>query len=123
MDSEKQKISDATNGVTPGLENASAPGPAGQSGQHTSYWVLKEEERAKGFVRPVRDTYYHIECKNPTTMSKPIAETYARSPNYYGSTFCTHCKDHFPVGEFRWSPVVMLPESWKNGDMEDVLGS
>ena len=38
-------------------------------------------------------------------MSQAIAETYARDPGFYGSTFCTACGGHFPVGaegEFVW---------------------
>jgi len=37
--------------------------PAGvdpQSGQHRGHWILSEEERKKGFVRPVRLSYKHI---------------------------------------------------------------
>jgi hypothetical protein len=126
-------------------------------GQHVDHWVLCAEERAKGFVRPVRDSYEHIgrpAPKNPlfdltdeqkamfgdldyvkfekyrdrpgpigrywtqaeldkvgkgcgtvTSMPQAIAETYARSPGYYGSTFCCGCRDYFPVGrdgEFVW---------------------
>jgi hypothetical protein len=29
-------------------------------GQHSKYLVLSEEERNKGFVRPVRDSYIHV---------------------------------------------------------------
>lgn len=37
-----------------------APGPIDPStGQHSQYWVLCAEERAKGFVRPYRDRYIH----------------------------------------------------------------
>lgn len=39
---------------------------------------------------------------NPTTMGLAISETYARDPRFYGSTFCSFCKVHFPVGEFVW---------------------
>ena len=38
-------------------------------------------------------------------MARAIAETYARDPFFYSVTFCTHCRDHFPVGqdgEFTW---------------------
>jgi hypothetical protein len=38
-------------------------------------------------------------CGTMTTMSRAIAETYARDPKYYGSTFCCECRGHFPVGE------------------------
>lgn len=38
-------------------------------------------------------------CGAVTTMARAIAETYARDPKFYGSTFCVRCKDHFAVGE------------------------
>ena len=38
-------------------------------------------------------------CMAKTTMSREIAETYARSPGFYGGTFCVRCRKHFPVGE------------------------
>jgi hypothetical protein len=41
-------------------------------------------------------------CQTETKMSLPIAETYARDPKFYGSTFCCGCQAHFPVGEFQW---------------------
>ncbi len=123
--------------------------------QNKVYLVLSEEERAKGFVRPVRTSYTHIGiagpkqplrdlteeekeryskygyvkfesypkdesaltgkfwtqkeldnigkgCKTVTTMSQAIAETYARSPRFYGATYCCTCRQHLPVGEFVW---------------------
>ena len=140
-------------------EHTSARGDLRPDGQHESYWVLSPEERAKGFVRPVRRSYLHvgIRPKNPTrpltaeetdrhsgrdyvafepypdhetatgrfwtqeqltggcravtTMSQALAETYARDPSFYGSTFCCICSDHFPVGEFTWK------------DTDEVVGS
>lgn len=38
-------------------------------------------------------------CGGVTTMGDTIAATYARDPQFYGSTFCCHCRAHFPVGE------------------------
>lgn len=67
------------------------------------YLVLSEEELKKGFVRPVRRTYIHDVCGTMTTMNQTIAETYARNPNFYGFTYCIHCKKHLPVGEFTWA--------------------
>lgn len=64
--------------------------------------TLTDAERAKGFVRPVRRTYIHKKCGRTTTMGALIAETYARDPKFYGETFCVECRDHFPVGQFRW---------------------
>lgn len=122
--------------------------------QNDVYLVLSEEERAKGFVRPVRRAYQHVGvrpqyplrdmtsdekrrfpdfdkveekehgsrywrqadldragCNEVTIISLAIAETYARSPHFYGSTYCTHCQMHRPVNEFVWT------------DDETVVGS
>lgn len=74
--------------------------------QNSKYLVLSNEEIAKGFVRPVRTSYKHISCGTVTTMGLAIAETYARNPHFYGSTYCVHCAMHRPVGEngeFIWT--------------------
>lgn len=73
------------------------------NGQQKGYVVLSEEERAKGFVRPVRQTYIHKKCGFATTMGLTIAETYARKPKFYSGTFCCRCKEHFPLVEFVWA--------------------
>lgn len=102
MDKEKIKISSTVSGkpATEGYENMSAPAPINlDTGMHKDYWVLSEEERAKGFIRPVRYSYRHLVCGAVTSMHKSIAETYARDPSYYGATMCLMCKGHFPVGE------------------------
>lgn len=120
------------------------------------YLVLSEEERSKGFVRPVRHTYIHTGirpeyplrdldedekaryyrygyikyeeypashslagrywtkemlesgCGTATTMGQALAETYARKPDFYGSTWCCHCKRHIAVYEFRWEDGSVL---------------
>ena len=76
-----------------------------KNGQQEGYVVLAEEERAKGFVRPLRFSYTHEKCGTSTRMGQTIAETYARNPYFYGGTFCCGCDTHFPVGpkgEFVW---------------------
>jgi hypothetical protein len=165
----------------PNTEGTGAPGrisPA--SGQHTDYWVLSAEERAKGFVEPVRKSYRHVGISGPkpgalrdlnaeekerygkydyvkfetyekghksaavgrfwtqtqldsvgkgcgavTSMSSTIAETYARQPEFYGSTFCVNCGTHLRVGEdgeFVWEGTRQrvgtrgkppTPEEWR----------
>lgn len=121
------------------------------NGQQEDYLVLCPEERAKGYVRPYRDTYRHVGirpkypvrdltddekarydqfgylvfeaypeseapatgrfwtaaqlksgCGGVTSMSQPIAETYARNPKFYSGTFCVGCGKHFPLEEFVW---------------------
>lgn len=95
----------------PRLGHGSDDAPIG--GQHDVYLVLSEEERAKGFVRPVRRAYVHVGapdgshpgCGSVTTMGQALSETYARDPHFYGSTFCVRCDMHRPVGangEFVW---------------------
>lgn len=74
-------------------------------GMHADYIVLSDDERAKGFVRPIRRTYLHQKCGSTTTMGTKLAETYARDPKFYGATFCCSCNNHYPVGadgEFVW---------------------
>jgi len=139
-------------------ENPSVPTDEKRpDGQFADHYVLSPEERAKGFVEPVRDSYIHVGiagprfplvdlsdeqrenfadeyakyepypeserpavgrywsqtdldrvakgCGTKTTMPQSIAETYAREPGYYGSTFCCGCGGYFPVGrdgEFIW---------------------
>ena len=162
MDKDKRAISTTTNGLPPypGFEEQGAPAPIDPAtGQHRAYWVLSVEERAKGFVRPLRFSYVHTgeqpryplrditeeernrdiasrgnsdpyvkfeaypesespvtgrfwtqkqldnrrRCGGTTIMGQALGETYARDPNYYGSTFCAVCGTHFPVREFLWT--------------------
>lgn len=81
------------------------------TGMQKGYVVLSAKERAKGFVRPVRNTYVHVGppggtgCGTVTLMGTALAETYARDPFFYSGTYCYQCKSHFPVGpngEFVW---------------------
>jgi hypothetical protein len=74
-------------------------------GQQVDYLVLTQEERSKGFKRPLRRAYRHIRCGAVTTMGIALCETYARCPDFYSGTFCCACGQHFPVGaegEFVW---------------------
>lgn len=73
-----------------------------ETGMQKDYVVLNEDERAKGFVRPVRNSYFHNSCKSVTQMGKALAETYARDPKFYNGTFCSTCREHFPLNEFVW---------------------
>ena len=92
------------------------------TGLQKDYVVLSAQERAKGFVRPYRDSYIHVGaggaeidptdpaksglkgsgCGVLTKMHREIAETYARDPSFYSGTFCVGCRKHFPLEEFVW---------------------
>ena len=73
-----------------------------ENGQQQGYVVLCPEERAKGFVRPYRDSYIHTTCNTVTKMGRSLSETYARDPYFYSGTFCCTCRAHFPLTEFVW---------------------
>lgn len=64
----------ATDGIDPDYAGGGAPkGINPATGQHESYWTLSEEERAKGFIRPVRRGYRHV-GKQPTYETRPLTE-------------------------------------------------
>lgn len=90
--------------------NPDFAGPAPQppdpmTGQYRDYWVLSPEDRAKGFMRPVRLSYRHDRCGKSTKMNQAIAESFARDVSFYSHTYCATCGNHYPVGprgEFTW---------------------
>lgn len=90
------------------LIDGSAPSPGytdiQEDGKQIDYLVLCPEERAKGYVRPVREEYRHTKCGGVTRMARALAETYARDPKFYDGTFCCICRTHFPVADFTWEP-------------------
>lgn len=89
----------------PRLTRGADPADGGPVAQAEVYLVLSDADRAAGFVRPVRLSYWHETCGAVTTMNRQIAETYARDPGFYGSTYCAICRQHRPVGadgEFYW---------------------
>lgn len=89
----------------PRLTRGADPADGPHVEQAEAYLVLSAEDRAQGFVRPVRRSYWHTVCGTVTRMSQAIAETYARQPSFYGATYCVACGKHRPVGadgEFHW---------------------
>lgn len=97
-----------------------APGPAQslrdltpeETEQYQSYGYVKFEPYPAE-QRPLTGRFWTAEqlaaigrgCGVKTTMGPALAETYARNPAFYGSTFCCGCQKHLPVGaagEFVW---------------------
>lgn len=92
------------------------------TGQNEVYLVLSEEERKKGFLQPVRDTYIHEKCGVATHMGTALAETYARDPWFYGGTFCVGCQMHRPLEEFHWRDgEPMAPAQWSDEKLQAVM--
>lgn len=70
------------------------PYPTGYKGSSTGrFWTQQQLDKVgKG-------------CGVQTRMPPLCAETYAKDPGYYGSTFCCGCNEYLPVGadgEFVW---------------------
>lgn len=58
---------------------AAAPAPIDPStGMHKDYWILSDEERAKGFVRPVRDMYRHVGIRPKHVLRDLTPEEHGR---------------------------------------------
>lgn len=96
-------------GLTEDPNEARNSGIDPNTGLQRKYLVLSEQERAKGFQRPLRTSYLHAPalggCGSVTVMHRSLAETYAREPEFYTHTFCVGCRTHYPVGEdgqFYW---------------------
>lgn len=87
MNDEKRARSTTISGnpPAPGMETAGAPQPIDpKTGMHGDYWVLSDEERAKGFVRPVRHTYKHVGICGPVG---PVRDTTDEERSRYGNDF------------------------------------
>lgn len=91
-------------------------------GQQVGYVVLTPEERAKGFIQPVRNKYVHKTCGVLTRMGQSLSETYARDPWFYGGTFCVGCGTHFPLHEFTWDGTdeSLCPGHWTDEKAKQV---
>jgi len=87
---EKHKAT--TDGLPPHPEYSGIGSPAPQpidprTGQHKAYWVLSEEERAKGFVRPVRFSYKHVGVSPKYPLRDLTQEESDRYKDYNYSKF------------------------------------
>jgi superfamily II DNA or RNA helicase len=90
------------------------------TGMQRDYVVLTAEERAKGFVKPVRFAYVHTKCRATTTMAQELAETYARNPRFYTGTFCVKCRAHFPLYEFLWEDGEPMDPNVQDQEQRDA---
>lgn len=74
-------------------------GQQNKTGQHEIYLVLSDEERAKGFVRPVRNVYVHI----------------GRKPQYKGIWYMLddEKKKEFPNKDYVAIMTVLTDENGK----------
>jgi hypothetical protein len=62
-------------------------------------------------------------CGTVTTMTRKIAETYARDPWFYGATYCCNCMKHRPLNEFVWLPdgESLDPSLWSEEEIIRIV--
>ena len=65
-------------------EPIGAPAPIDpKTGMHKDYWILSDEERAKNWVRPYRDSYRHVGIR-PKYPLQDLTEEQRESNDKYG---------------------------------------
>lgn len=80
-------IVDTTDGKPPCTFDAALGAPCSidpATGQHQSYWVLSDAERAKGFIRPVRASYVHV---GPPGPRFPLRDLTEEERTHFGSMY------------------------------------
>lgn len=88
-------------------------GPAPQpidpvTGMHKDYWVLSAEERAKGFVRPVRDAYRHVGTPGPTYPVRDLTEEELAQHGAFGYVqYEAYPPERAPVAGRFWSKEAL----------------
>lgn len=86
-----------------------------EEGQNACYLVLSEEERAKGFIRPYRDSYVHI-GKDVRSHWKKIHRMLDESDEYFGKYVAVMTVIEKEDGSFGGGPYVTQEEldSWNS---------
>jgi hypothetical protein len=76
-------------------------------GQQSCYLVLSEEERAKGFVRPVRRTYKHVGIRPKYPTQELTSEQHERYDSYRYVAYEPYPESESPaVGRF-WTKAQL----------------
>lgn len=88
-----------------------------ETGQHDGYIVLCPDERAKGFVRPVRETYRHVGIRPTYATRELTVEEHARY-NQFGYV----AYEHYPEGSALASNGA-LGRFWTKAELGSGCGS
>lgn len=78
------------------------------NGQQEGYVVLSPEERAKGFVRPVRRTYIHVGPKKPVTKLRELTDEERERFSRFG---------YVAYEEYPESDSAVCGKYWKQEDI------
>lgn len=83
----------------------------GPDGQQKDYLVLSQEERAKGFVRPVRQAYRHVGLAGPV---HPLRDLNAEELSRYGA------HRYAKYEEYPGSAAPLTGRFWTQADLDRV---
>jgi hypothetical protein len=76
-------------------------------GQHVDHWILSDEERAKGFVRPVRRSYRHVGIR-PKYPTRELTEEEKRDGAPFGYVlFEQYPESEAPVTGRMWTKAKL----------------
>jgi len=72
-------------------------------GQLSTYPTLPPEQRWRGDLSTIPQSYLHEACGAVTKMPEDIIRTYMVNPYFYGySSFCCGCGTHVPARKLKW---------------------
>lgn len=95
----------------PGAEGEGAPTKAKRAdGQYVDHWVLSAEERASGFVRPVRRSYKHVGSPGPRF---PLRDLTPREQERHGAEFAK-------IEDYPESERPLVSRAWSAADLARV---
>lgn len=87
------------------------------TGQHPSYVVLAEEERAKGFVRPYRDRYQHVGIRPIYPLRDLTKEEHGRYDQFGYVQF-----EAYPEGSAESAGGAMTGHYWTKAQLSSGCG-
>ncbi len=95
-------------GRLPKMLDAGAPDAIEPTtGMHKDYWILSDAERAKGFVRPVRDAYTHVGLLAPATLRDLTPEEHKDYDKYGYVKFEPYALDKRPLTGRYWTQAML----------------
>lgn len=74
----------------------------GSNGQNKAYLVLSEEEKAKGYIRPFRDTYKHV-GQRPKYPTRELTEEEIARYSQYGYVLYEEYPEGRAVSGMYWT--------------------
>lgn len=77
------------------------------TGMNKDYWILSDAERAKGFVRPVRDAYTHVGLATPTHLRDLTPKEHKDYDKYGYLKYESYPEDKRPLTGRYWTQAML----------------